>query len=178
MLAFAASVLAVDSGTVRDDLASIKTLLETLQRDSDAVVSGIPGLPRALQVQVDAVGVDEQLLVATENARESPPFGSGSLNVGLDLIRLEPTIGETLQTIRDKKNDFGELGVIVLSSLYQLNDDTKQFSDAVVEKLGPLEQAIAPAVIKKIQESFDDAIRTYGGKGRPSLSDHPCISLI
>jgi hypothetical protein len=166
---FAVAALAADYTTVRQDIANISTLLDELDADANAVAPGIAGLPRALQVQVDAVNLHKRILSGGDNAEASPPFGGGSLSVGLDLIQLEPKISDTLQGIVDKNDAFGELGIIVLSSLYQLKQDTDEFSDAIVKKLGPLEQAIAPLIIRRIETAFNNAITAYGGNRKCSL---------
>lgn len=163
---------AADYNTVKADLATILGLLQTMNEDVAHVFSGPEILPYALQVQFDAVGIHEQLLTAHDNAKASPAFGSGSFSVGLDLINAQPKISDTLESIQDKEEEFGDLGIIVLSSLYQLKADTSSFSDAVIEKLGPLEQSLAPGVVKKIQDSYDEAIAAYGGKGESSADFH------
>jgi hypothetical protein len=169
MSAFAVGALAADYATVRQDIANITTLLQELDADANAIAPGIAGLPRALQLQVDAVNLHKRLLSASDNAEASPPFGGGSLSVGLDLIQLEPKISDTLQDIVDKNDALGELGIIVLSSLYQLKQDTDEFGDAIVEKLGALEQAIAPVIIRRIETAFNNAIVAYGGNRKCSL---------
>jgi hypothetical protein len=151
--------LAADYNTVRADVATILDLLQAMNKDVANVVSGPGNIPYALQVQVDAVGIHKELLTAYDNAKASPAFGSGSFSVGLDLINAQPKISDALQQFTEKAEEFGDLGVIVLSSLYQLKADTSSFSDAVTEKLGPLEQALAPVVVKKIQDSKTHTMR-------------------
>ncbi|KAF5854789.1 hypothetical protein ETB97_011569 [Aspergillus alliaceus] len=123
---------------------------------------GIPGLPFALQVQVDAVHLDNQLLSAAQNVDNSGLFGAaGSLQVGLSLIQLQPTITTMLKDIAEMSDAFGDLGVIVLATLFQLKKDTDIFAAAIVHKLDTLEAAIAPAIVKSIDDAFDDAITVY-----------------
>lgn len=169
LLFVAGFVCASSPEVVRADIADIKTLLETLQSDAQKVIPGLLGVSAALQVQVDAVAASEKLIQAAADAEDSPPFGSSSLSVGLDLIGLEPVADKTLQAIEDKVDTFGQLGLIVLASLYQLLDDTIGFSDKVIEKLGPLEKAIAPGVVASIRGNFNDAITAYGGKGEQTV---------
>ncbi|KZZ94308.1 Cell wall galactomannoprotein [Moelleriella libera RCEF 2490] len=155
---------AADAQTVRDDVAKLNTLLKTLSSDVKLVKAGSLGIAQALQVEVDAVNIHKLLITAYNDAKASPPFGSSSFGVGLDFLKLEPQVKQTLRDVSSQKDVFGELGIIVLSSLYQLKMDTDNFGAAAVEKLALLERAIAPAILKKIDGEFNDAIVTYGGK--------------
>ncbi|KAL3486441.1 hydrophobic surface binding protein A-domain-containing protein [Aspergillus germanicus] len=164
LLALPATVYA-DAQAVLNDINAIRTQLTALSSSVDGVVSGIPGIPHALQVQVDATVLDRHIQTGAQDASASPPFGSNSLQVGLALIALLSPITDALDQITEKNSTFGELGVIVLSSLVQLRRDTSAFSDEVVPKLGPLEAAIAPAVVQAIEEAFDGAIAAYESNG-------------
>ncbi|KAL2852030.1 hydrophobic surface binding protein A-domain-containing protein [Aspergillus pseudoustus] len=165
MLALPAAVLAADYRTVLADITAISDQLENLSTSVDAVTSGIPGLPYALQVQVDATTLDKRIQAGAQNANASPAFGGGSLQVGLALIGLQPKITDSLEQISEKNTTFGELGIIVLASLTQLKTDTTAFSDEIVPKLGALEAAIAPAVVQAIENAFDGAIAAYESNG-------------
>ncbi|KAL3458878.1 hydrophobic surface binding protein A-domain-containing protein [Aspergillus heterothallicus] len=164
-LALPAAILAADYRTVLDDINAISDQLDTLSSSVDSVTSGIPGLPYALQVQVDATNLDKRIQSGAQNANASPAFGSGSLQVGLALIGLQPQITDALSQISQKNTTFGELGIIVLASLTQLKRDTTAFSDQIVPKLGALEAAIAPAVVQSIEKAFDGAIAAYESNG-------------
>jgi hypothetical protein len=164
LLAVPATVYA-DAQAVLNDINAIRTQLTTLSSSVEGVVSGIPGIPHALQVQVDATVLDRHIQAGARDANASPPFGSSSLQVGLSLIALQPAITDALGQISEKNTTFGELGVIVLSSLVQLKRDTTAFSDEIVPKLGALEAAIAPAVVRSIEEAFDGAIAAYESNG-------------
>ncbi|KAK2609366.1 hypothetical protein QQS21_002147 [Conoideocrella luteorostrata] len=160
----AAAVNAADSQTVRGDIAQLSTLLDSLAADVKLVRPGSGGIAQALQVEVDSVDIHKCLLKSYDDAKASPAFGFSSLIVGLDFIQLQPKVKKTLEDVTAQKESLGELGLVVLSSLYQLKQDTDRFGEAAIEKLGTLEKAIAPAIIKKIDESFNDAIVAYGGK--------------
>ncbi|KAL3440669.1 hydrophobic surface binding protein A-domain-containing protein [Aspergillus insuetus] len=164
LLALPATVYA-DAQAVLNDINAIRTQLTALSSSVDGVVSGIPGIPHALQVQVDATVLDRHIQTGAQDASASPPFGSSSLQVGLALIGLLSPITDALDQITEKNSTFGELGVIVLSSLVQLRRDTSAFSDEIVPKLGALEAAIAPAVVQAIEEAFDGAIAAYESNG-------------
>ena len=164
-LVFSACALAADYKTVKDDIANITTLLSILNADAKAVAPGVQGLASALQLEVDAVKLHSRIVVSTNDANASPPFGGGgSLAIGLSFIALEPQIVSTLASISSQSASLGDLDIVVLSSLYQLKQDTDLFGTAVVAKLDALEAAIAPGIIKKIDAAFDNAIVTYGGK--------------
>lgn len=173
-----AVVYAADAQTVRDDVAKLNTLLRTLSSDVKLVKAGSLGIAQALQVEVDAVNIHKLLVTAYNDAKASPPFGSSSFGVGLDFLKLEPQVKQTLRDVSSQKDVFGELGIIVLSSLYQLKMDTDNFGAAAVEKLALLERAIAPAILKKIDSEFNDAIVTYGGKGERSPLSNLCGFII
>ncbi|KAL4915695.1 cell wall galactomannoprotein [Aspergillus aurantiobrunneus] len=137
LLAFPVAILA-DYNTVLVHIDSISTLLTDLTESVDAVTSGIPGLPFALQVQVDATTLDKQIITGAQNANASEPFGGGSLQVGLALLDLQPVITSSLDHISEKNTTFGELGIIVLASLLQLKRHSTAFSDQIVPKLKEL----------------------------------------
>jgi hypothetical protein len=160
-LTFSASVFA-DYQTVNYDIGNISTFITTLDKDTKAVTSGVTGLPAALQVEVDAVALDQRILAGLSDAQTSDAFGSfGSLIIGVSLINLAPKIAQTLQDVAAQNETFGELGVIVLSSLYQLKQDTDAFSAAVVAKLDALEAALAPGIVSSIDAAFETAIAAY-----------------
>lgn len=174
-LAFILSILSASVATnytdVNNDIQNISTLLTTLQNDVQYVESGIPGLSWALQVSQDAIAIDNMILQGIKDANASAAFGSnGSLDVGLSLIGLEPTIVKTLNSVAAKNASFGELGVIVLYSLTQLKEDTDSFASAVVAKLDILEQALAPAIVSSIDNAFDSAIAAYSDGNIPGFS--------
>jgi hypothetical protein len=171
LLALPVTVLA-DYNTVLSDIKNISTLLTTLTDDVKAVVPGIPGLPYALQVQVDAKNLDKRIQTGAADANASEPFGDGSLQVGLALINLKPEIESSLKQIEGKNETFGELGVIVLSSLLQLKRDTTAFSDQIVPKLADLEAGIAPGIVDDIEKAFDGAIAAYTSNGEFHCVDY------
>ncbi|KAL2866086.1 cell wall mannoprotein 1 family protein [Aspergillus lucknowensis] len=152
------TAIRADYQTVLDDIDSISTQLASLTESVDAVAPGIPGLSPALQVQVDATTLDKEIVAGASHAADSPPFANGSLQVGLALIALQPTITDALGQISEKNTTFGELGIIVLASLTQLKRNTDAFAEEIVPKLGALEAALAPGVIKAIDGAFDGAI--------------------
>ncbi|KAL1959458.1 hypothetical protein VTO42DRAFT_1903 [Malbranchea cinnamomea] len=163
-LLFAAGTFAADYKTVLDDLDKLDASLTTLSNDVKDVVSGVPGLPIALQVQVDAVNLDKVLLRAIENVNASPDFGIiGSPSVSLKLVALAPKITSTIGAVGGKSKEFGDFGPIVLASLYQLRQDTSTFADGVVDRLDPLYAAVAPIIVNAIDSSFNGAIGKYGG---------------
>lgn len=177
LLALPVTVLA-DYNTVLNDIKNISTLLTTLTDDVKAVVPGIPGLPYALQVQVDATNLDKRIQTGAANANASEPFGDGSLQVGLALINLKPEIESSLKQIGDKNETFGELGVIVLSSLLQLKRDTTAFSDQIVPKLADFEAGIAPGIVDDIEKAFDGAIAAYESNGELYMTVYVTMLMI
>lgn len=161
-----ATYAAADYTTVNYDIGNISSLLTTLDTDTKAVAPGVAGLPAALQVELDAVALDARIVLATEDAQASDAFGSsGSLTIGLSLIELEPKITQTLQDVAAQNATFGQLGIIVLSSLYQLKQDTDAFAAAVVAKLDALEAALAPSIVSNIDSAFASAIAAYKSDG-------------
>lgn len=79
----------------------------------------------------------------------------------MSLINLAPMITQTLKDVAAQNEIFGELGVIVLSSLYQLKQDTDAFAAAVVAKLDALEAALAPSIVSSTDAAFQSAIAAY-----------------
>lgn len=160
-LLFPLCVLA-DYKTVLTDIKTISKGLTTLDTSVQNMLPGIPGLPFALKIQVDAVNLDKHLLTGVKNAQASSAFGGGgSLEVGLQLIALKPKITSTLDQLSAKNTTFDELGIIVLASLYALKNHTDAFGAAILPKLDSLEAGIAPGVIKSIDQAFDGAIAAY-----------------
>ncbi|KAL5326517.1 hypothetical protein ACEPPN_004203 [Leptodophora sp. 'Broadleaf-Isolate-01'] len=163
-LSFALSA-AADYNTVITDINNVGNLITILDNDTKAVLPGVAGVPFALQVEVDAVNLDNAILAAARDATASPPFGEpGSLSVSGAVINLTSKVQKALSDLTAQQNGFGELGPIVLSSLYQLKKDTDVFGKAVIAKLGTVEQAVAPAIISQIDGYFNSAITAYGGK--------------
>ncbi|KAG4431937.1 hypothetical protein IFR05_012582 [Cadophora sp. M221] len=164
-LSFALSTAAADYNTVIADINTVSNLVIILDNDTNAVLPGVAGVPFALQVEVDAVNLDNAILAATRDANASPPFGEpGSLSVSGAIINLTSKVQKALSDVTARREAFGELSPIVLSSLYQLKKDTDVFGKAVIAKLGTVEQAVAPAIIAQIDGYFNSAITAYGGK--------------
>ncbi|KAL4866217.1 hypothetical protein BDV12DRAFT_199410 [Aspergillus spectabilis] len=157
-------VILADYTTVLADINTITTHLTTLTNSVNAITTpGIPALPFALQVQVDATTLSKQIVTSAANANASQAFGFGSLQVGLALIGLQPKITSSLNLIVRKEEVFGEFGVIVLASLVQLQRDTRGFAGQIVPKLGALEAALAPGIVEGIEEAFEEAVGAYQG---------------
>lgn len=118
-LAFAACTLA-DYNTVVADINTVADFISILDNDTLAVVSGVAGVPFALQVEVDALNLDNAIVTATRDANASPAFGEpGSLTVAASVISLTSKVQKVLQDVTAQKATFGELSPIVLSSLYR-----------------------------------------------------------
>ncbi|PVH73524.1 hypothetical protein DL98DRAFT_431165 [Cadophora sp. DSE1049] len=166
-LALSLAALSVaDYNTVISDITNVGSLISILDNDALAVVPGVAGVPFALQVEVDAVNLDNAIIAAKRDADASEPFGEpGSLQVSAAILNLTSKVQKSLADVTSQKSAFGELSPIVLSSLYQLKQDTDAFGKAVIAKLGVLEQALAPAIISQIDGYFNSAITAYGGKG-------------
>jgi hypothetical protein len=159
--AFALGV-AADYQTVNYDIGNISALLTTLDTDVQGVAAGTPGIGFALQVELDSVNLDKKILQTIQDIHQSPNFGTGgSLEIGVNLLLLEPKINQTLADVASKKTAFGGLGPIVLACLKQLKLDTDLLGAAIVPKLDALEQAIAPGVISNIDKSFASALAAY-----------------
>ncbi|KAH7360929.1 hydrophobic surface binding protein A-domain-containing protein [Rhexocercosporidium sp. MPI-PUGE-AT-0058] len=156
---------AADYNTVITDITTVGNLITVLDNDTLAVVPGVAGVPFALQVEVDAVNLDNAILAATRDVDASAPFGEpGSLSVSGAVINLTSKVQKALADVTAQKDAFGELSPIVLSSLYQLKMDTDVFGKAVIAKLALVEQLLAPAIIAQIDGYFNSAITAYGGK--------------
>lgn len=117
-LTFAACAVA-DYQTVINSINSLGDQITILDNDTLAVIGGVAGVPYALQVEVDAVNVDNSLNSATKAANASPAFGVGSFPVAASVISLSQKVQKTLQDVTNKKATFGDLSPIVLSSLYR-----------------------------------------------------------
>ncbi len=164
---WATSVLAADYKTVHADIGQLTSLLDVLDQDAKAVAPGAAGLPRALQLEVDAVDIHKAILKATADTNASPSFGAiGSLTISADFLALSPKIKTSIGSLAAKQSALADLGLVVLSSLYQLKQDTNAFGDAVLPKLDALERAVAPLVISDINKALNNAIVTFGGKGK------------
>src|SRR4051812_8082960 len=98
LLSCVITIQAAGVQTVRDDIASITTLMASLASDVKLVKPGSAGIAQALQVQVDAVDIHKRLVTSINDAEASDPFGTaGSLSIGLDFIGLAPKVKTTLQ---------------------------------------------------------------------------------
>ena len=155
-----------DYKTVNTDISNLSAALAVLDADVKLVQAGAVGVARALQVQVDAVAIHKILLQGIADANASPNFGINSPSVSVAVIQLQPNVSNTLKDLQNQQPALGDLGAVVLSSLYQLKKDTDTFGAAVVKKLEPLEAGVAPAIIKMFDDSFNSAIVAFGGKGK------------
>ncbi len=163
-LALAAAVNAVDYQTVRDDIANITTILGRLEDTAKGIKAGSLGIARALQLEAESVNVHKTLLATTADAQASPPFEDHSIDVGGDFLNLQPKVESALQSVSDQKDNLGDLSVVVLSCLYQLKQDTDILGKDVIAKLSDDFQTVAPQVLAAIDDAFNKAITTYGGK--------------
>jgi hypothetical protein len=119
VLGLAACTLA-DYNTVISDIAVLDQMLSGLDNNTLALIPGVAGVPYALQIEVDSVNVDMSIITATRDANASAPFGEpGSINVAQAILNLQPMIKKTLSDVSAKNATFGDLGPIVLSSLYR-----------------------------------------------------------
>lgn len=170
---FAGSALCVNnSDAVNSVCQSINSYLNLLDSDVKNFDSTVTGVAWALQVQVDAVLIDNQIANATALAQSSDNFGEpGSASLSATLILLSNTVSSVLKDVSNKKATFDELSPIVLASLYQLRADTKTLSDSIVAKLDPLLGVFSPVVTSGIDSAFSNAITTYGGTGKSALTD-------
>lgn len=163
---FTSVAIAADANSVVTLIKAIGTSTNQLGLDVSRYNGGVPGLPYALQVQQDAVFVHKQILLATTEAQNSGPFlEPGSLNIAAALLEVTGTVTNTLRNTASKNKAFGELGPIVLASLYQLKLDTNNLATEIVKRLALVEQLAAPLVVGTLNTEFNNAIVAYGGKG-------------
>lgn len=156
--------VAADAAAVQTQIAIIGNYTSLLRSDVNNYNGSIPGLPWALQVQQDAVNLYRQIEQGTSLATMSANFGEpGSLNVASALLNITDTVKGTLNDTAAKASTFADLGPLVLGSLYQLKASTDGLGKAIVDKLAPVEKAVAPAVQSDLDNSFNNAIKAYGG---------------
>lgn len=156
--------VAADAAAVQTQIAVIGNYTSLLRSDVNNYNGSIPGLPWALQVQEDAVNLYRQIEQGTSLANASANFGEpGSLNVASALLSITGTVKGTLNDTAAKASTFADLGPLVLGSLYQLKASTDGLGKAIVDKLEPIEKALAPSVQSDLDNSFNSAIKAYGG---------------
>lgn len=163
--ALASLTAAANYTDVINDIKNIGIVAAQLSADVRNFNGSVAGLPYALQVQEDAVNLHKVLLKGQADAKASPPFlEPGSFQVASALLNITGQVQSTLSNTTAKAATFADLRPIVLASLYQLKQDTDQFSQAVIAKFEPVEQLVAPAVVLQIDNEFNDAVVAYGGK--------------
>lgn len=167
-----AALVWADATAVNNQLSVIATYTALLNSDAQQFNSVVTSLPFALQVQQDAVLLYRQVNIGTSLSQSSANFGEpGSLQVSATLVNLSNQVQNALSTISSKASTFGELGPIVLASLYSLKNSTDVFADATIAKLALIEAAAAPIVKQNLDNAFNSAIQAYGGKREPFPSD-------
>ncbi|OAA70817.1 Cell wall galactomannoprotein [Akanthomyces lecanii RCEF 1005] len=157
---------AADFQTVRDDIANISAILQHLDTDAKGIQAGSVGIARSLQLEVDSVQVHKLLLSTTDDTKASPPFEDHSIDVGGDFLNLQPVINGLLKTITDLQPNLKELSPVVVAILYQLKQDSDVLGKEVSGKLSADFQAVAQQVLGEIDDTFNTAITTYGGKSK------------
>ncbi|KAF2762868.1 hypothetical protein EJ05DRAFT_481745 [Pseudovirgaria hyperparasitica] len=156
---------AADANSVVAIIKNVQINTNQLNLDVQRYNGGVAGLPYALQVQQDAVLTHEQIVLGITEANNSAPFGEpGSFNVAGAFLDLSNTVTQTLRNVSSKQAAFKDLRPIVLASLYQLQQDTRDFGAASIAKLAALEAAAAPLVVQNLVNEFNNAIMAYGGK--------------
>ncbi|OAQ97759.1 hypothetical protein LLEC1_00547 [Akanthomyces lecanii] len=155
---------AADFQTVRDDIANISAVLQHLDTDAKGIQAGSVGIARSLQLEVDSVQVHKLLLSTTGDTKAAPPFEDHSIDVGGDFLNLQPVINGLLKTITDLQPNLKELSPVVLAILYQLKQDSDVLGKEVAGKLSADFQTVAQQVLGEIDDQFNTAITTFGGK--------------
>ena len=166
LLTLLAVAKAADYQTVRNDIANISTLLQRLDTDAKGIRAGSLGIAPSLQLEADSVQVHKLLLSTTKDTKASPPFEDHSIDVGGDFLNMQPVINGALKTITDLKDSLQDLRVVVLASLYQLKQDSDILGKEVSGKLNADFQEAAKQVLGEIDDSFNNAIKAYGGKSK------------
>ncbi|QUC20572.1 uncharacterized protein UV8b_04813 [Ustilaginoidea virens] len=156
--------LNADGRTTRRDIRDVFSLLDIFAADIQLVEPGSKGIAQALQLQVDGVNLHRSLIMGANSAREVHRFGwPSSLKIGIAVIMLVPKHRKTLEILCEKRDVLGDFSALVLSSLYQLKQDTNDLSVALLDNLTIFERIIAPIFMKKFNNHFDKAIKVYGG---------------
>ncbi|KAF2753101.1 hypothetical protein EJ05DRAFT_505293 [Pseudovirgaria hyperparasitica] len=164
VLAFSTQLaFAADASSVIAKLYQIGNGTVQITNDTAAFTGGVSGLPYALQVQQDAVIVHEYAEFGTMESNAAAPFEEASIDVADVLLTLSDQVTSTLKGVQGKASTFGELGPIVLATLYQLRLDTNALANATIAKMTEDIQAIAPIAVEQLNAAFDGAIAAYGG---------------
>ncbi|XWW95729.1 hypothetical protein V2A60_003696 [Cordyceps javanica] len=153
-----------DFQTVRDDIANISAVLQSLDTNAKGIQAGSLGIARSLQLEVDSVQVHKLLLDTAEDTRASPPFQDQSIDIGGDFLNMQPVINSVLESITNLKSNLQELHLVVLACLYQLKQDSDALGKEVAGKLSSDFQEVTQQVLTEIDDAFNAAIIAYGGK--------------
>lgn len=157
---------AQNATTVTTQIQVITNYTQLLNSDVLNNNGSIQGLPWALQVQLDAVNIYRQIQNGTAQANASASFGdAGSQTVAAALLNTTSVVQTALNSTQSKVSAFGELGPLVLGSLYQLKQATDTFSEVLVPKLSVVYQMASPVIVAELDTAFNNAIVAYGGNG-------------
>lgn len=161
--------------TKRDGQAvvdAVKAISEQTTKLNTTVASyggGIEGTVTALEIETEAVGLNNDLREAVWTAKCSDNFtDSESLAVSGAFLNLLPVVKSTLKNIVSKKDEFddGLLGIASLSFLVKYNLETEQrlsikLGGIVEDKLTEDYADLAPLVLGQIKTAFKNAIEAY-----------------
>ncbi|EGX95753.1 hypothetical protein CCM_00407 [Cordyceps militaris CM01] len=164
LLGLVAAANAADFQTVRDDIANISSILQTLDNNAKGIQPGSLGIARSLQLEVDSVRVHKLLLSTTKDTQAAAPFGDHSIDIGGDFLNLQPVINRVLVTITNLEGTLRELRLVVLACVYQLRQDAHVLGNEVAGKLSADFQDVTQQVLTEIDDAFNNAIAAYGGK--------------
>lgn len=154
--------------SVAADGASVEAALQAVIDDTAAlnttVATWCGGLLQAVPITARATALLLTVEKGTQTARASANLTTlEALGVGTLTQTLVADVNSTLSTLVDAKPKFDRrlLGPAILLTLKAQRDASARFGAAVVDKIPPLVQGIARALVAQIDESFADAIAVY-----------------
>jgi len=125
----------------------------------------LEGLPWALQVQQDAVIIYRAINAGQAAVDASSAFDTdGSSQVLSAYQNITGTVKNTLTNTASKAAVFADLGPLVRVSLYQLKTAADSFANSTIKKLSSAEVSPATSAKADLDNAFNSAIESYGGK--------------
>ncbi|KAL2862545.1 cell wall mannoprotein 1 family protein [Aspergillus lucknowensis] len=158
-----------DAAAVVDAVTTISDATVELNTTVSSYGGGLLGTGTALKIQIQAIGLSNDIKDAISTTQESKNFTTdGSMAVSEAFLDLQPTIASSLDTFVRKKPEIdtgllgiGSLAFLVKANLENLRDLAGQLGEEVTAKLAPPYNELAPTILQQITDKFDKTIAVY-----------------
>lgn len=145
---------------VNHNITVVSETLDTFNKPKDAITAF------KIQIQTDAVIKSVQNAASVSNASE-PLNDAQSENVAAAVLQLQPNINSLLDKVVAHKPQFetalfGYSAVpVVKLSLTNAKKAADDFGAALVPRLSPAFQQVAPLIVEQIDAKFNEAIAAF-----------------